>query len=152
MENPISYSDLFSPDIQHGIEGLVSDIMRVEKQLKGMLEGVKSEAQSLGEALAGVSSATKGGRDTTKADSAQVDKLYEAYTQLSKMYEENQKTLKALLDTEKAQNERLAKAKTATDEYASALDRLKAQAALANEALAKVGTHTSSMCIWCDGQ
>ena len=55
MENPISYSDLFSPDIQQGIEGLVSDIMRVEKQLKGMLEGVKSEAQSLGEALAGVS-------------------------------------------------------------------------------------------------
>lgn len=138
MENPISYSDLFSPDIQQGIEGLVSDIMRVEKQLKGMLEGVKSEAQSLGEALAGVSSATKGGRDTTKADSAQVDKLYEAYTQLSKMYEENQKTLKALLDTEKAQNERLAKAKTATDEYASALDRLKAQADLAKDALAKV--------------
>lgn len=144
MENPISYSDLFSPDIQQGIEGLVSDIMRVEKQLKGMLEGVKSEAQSLGEALAGVSSATKGGRDTTKADSAQVDKLYEAYTQLSKMYEENQKTLKALLDTEKTQNERLAKAKTATDEYASALDRLKAQAALANEALAKVGTSGNS--------
>lgn len=144
MENPISYSDLFSPDIQQGIEGLVSDIMRVEKQLKGMLEGVKSEAQSLGEALAGVSSATKGGRDTTKVDSAQVDKLYEAYTQLSKMYEENQKTLKALLDTEKTQNERLAKAKTATDEYASALDRLKAQAALANEALAKVGTSGNS--------
>ena len=144
MENPISYSDLFSPDIQQGIEGLVSDIMRVEKQLKGMLEGVKSEAQSLGEALAGVSSATKGGRDTTKVDSAQVDKLYEAYTQLSKMYEENQKTLKSLLDTEKAQNERLAKAKTATDEYASALDRLKAQAALANEALAKVGTSGNS--------
>lgn len=138
MENPISYSDLFSPDIQQGIEGLVSDIMRVEKQLKGMLEGVKSEAQSLGEALAGVSSATKGGRDTTKADSAQVDKLYEAYTQLSKMYEENQKTLKALLDTEKAQNERLNKSKTATDEYASALDRLKAQADLAKDALAKV--------------
>lgn len=144
MENPISYSDLFSPDIQQGIEGLVSDIMRVEKQLKGMLEGVKSEAQSLGEALAGVSSATKGGRDTTKADSAQVDKLYEAYTQLSKMYEENQKTLKALLEVEKTQNERLAKAKTATDEYASALDRLKAQAALANEALAKVGTNGNS--------
>lgn len=144
MENPISYSDLFSPDIQQGIEGLVSDIMRVEKQLKGMLEGVKSEAQSLGEALAGVSSATKGGRDTTKADSAQVDKLYEAYTQLSKMYEENQKTLKALLEVEKTQNERLAKAKTATDEYASALDRLKAQAALANEALAKVGTSGNS--------
>jgi len=144
MENPISYSDLFSPDIQQGIEGLVSDIMRVEKQLKGMLESVKSEAQTLGEALAGVSSATKGGRDTTKADSAQVDKLYEAYTQLSKMYEENQKTLKSLLDTEKTQNERLAKAKTATDEYASALDRLKAQAALANEALAKVGTSGNS--------
>lgn len=144
MENPISYSDLFSPDIQQGIEGLVSDIMRVEKQLKGMLESVKSEAQTLGEALEGVSSATKGGRDTTKADSAQVDKLYEAYTQLSKMYEENQKTLKALLDTEKTQNERLAKAKTATDEYASALDRLKAQAALANEALAKVGTSGNS--------
>ena len=144
MENPISYSDLFSPDIQQGIEGLVSDIMRVEKQLKGMLESVKSEAQTLGEALAGVSSATKGGRDTTKVDSAQVDKLYEAYTQLSKMYEENQKTLKSLLDTEKAQNERLAKAKTATDEYASALDRLKAQAALANEALAKVGTSGNS--------
>ena len=144
MENPISYSDLFSPDIQQGIEGLVSDIMRVEKQLKGMLESVKSEAQTLGEALAGVSSATKGGRDTTKADSAQVDKLYEAYTQLSKMYEENQKTLKALLDTEKTQNERLAKSKTATDEYASALDRLKAQAALANEALAKVGTSGNS--------
>lgn len=144
MENPISYSDLFSPDIQQGIEGLVSDIMRVEKQLKGMLEGVKSEAQTLGEALAGVSSATKGGRDTTKADSAQVDKLYEAYTQLSKMYEENQKTLKSLLDTEKTQNERLAKAKTATDEYASALDRLKAQAALVNEALAKVGTSGNS--------
>ena len=144
MENPISYSDLFSPDIQQGIEGLVSDIMRVDKQLKGMLESAKSEAQALGEALAGVSSASKGGRDTTKTDSAQVDKLYEAYNQLSKMYEENQKTLKALLDTEKTQNERLAKAKTATDEYASALDRLKAQADLAKDALAKVGTSGNS--------
>lgn len=144
MENPISYSDLFSPDIQQGIEGLVSDILRVDKQLKGMLESAKSEAQALGEALAGVSSASKGGRDTTKADSAQVDKLYEAYNQLSKMYEENQKTLKALLDTEKTQNERLAKAKTATDEYASALDRLKAQADLAKDALAKVGTSGNS--------
>nr|DAT75891.1 MAG TPA: tail length tape measure protein [Caudoviricetes sp.] len=144
MENPISYSDLFSPDIQQGIEGLVSDITRVEKQLKGMLGSVKSEAQALGEALASVSSATKGGRDTTKTDSAQADKLYESYTQLSKMYEENQKTLRALLDTEKAQNERLAKAKTATDEYASALDRLKAQADLAKDALAKVGTSGNS--------
>ena len=144
MDNVISFSDLFDPNITSQIEGLVSQVKDVEKQLKGMLGSVKAEAQALGEALAGVSSATKGGRDTTKMDSAQVDKLYEAYGQLSKMYEENSKTLKSLLATEQTQNERLAKAKVATNEYADALDRLKAQAALANEALAKVGTSGNS--------
>lgn len=144
MDNVIQFSDLFAPNITEDVKNLANAVTEVGKNLENMLAGVKKEAQSLGEALAGVSSATKGGRDTTKADSAQVDKLYEAYTQLSKMYEENQKTLKALLDTEKTQNERLAKSKTATDEYASALDRLKAQAALANEALAKVGTSGNS--------
>ena len=144
MDNVIQFSDLFAPNITEDVKNLANAVTEVGKNLESMLAGVKKEAQTLGEALAGVSSATKGGRDTTKADSAQVDKLYEAYTQLSKMYEENQKTLKALLDTEKTQNERLAKAKTATDEYASALDRLKAQAALANEALAKVGTSGNS--------
>ena len=144
MDNVIQFSDLFAPNITEDVKNLANAVTEVGKNLENMLAGVKKEAQTLGEALAGVSSATKGGRDTTKADSAQVDKLYEAYTQLSKMYEENQKTLKALLDTEKTQNERLAKAKTATDEYASALDRLKAQAALANEALAKVGTSGNS--------
>lgn len=144
MENPISYSDLFSPDIQQGIEGLVTQIQGVEKQLKGMLTSVKSEAQALGEALAGVSSATKGGRDTTKTDSAQVDKLYEAYNRLTTMYEHNSKVLKTLLDTERTQNERLAKSKTATDEYANALDRLKAQAELATAALAKMGANGNS--------
>lgn len=144
MDNVIQFSDLFAPNITEDVKNLANAVTEVGKNLESMLAGVKKEAQTLGEALAGVSSATKGGRDTTKADSAQVDKLYEAYTQLSKMYEENQKTLKSLLDTEKTQNERLAKAKTATDEYASALDRLKAQAALANEALAKVGTSGNS--------
>lgn len=144
MDNVIQFSDLFAPNITEEVKNLANAVTEVGKNLENMLAGVKKEAQTLGEALAGVSSATKGGRDTTKVDSAQVDKLYEAYTQLSKMYEENQKTLKALLDTEKTQNERLAKAKTATDEYASALDRLKAQAALANEALAKVGTSGNS--------
>lgn len=138
MDNVIQFSDLFAPNITEDVKNLANAVTEVGKNLESMLAGVKKEAQTLGEALAGVSSATKGGRDTTKADSAQVDKLYEAYTQLSKMYEENQKTLKALLDTEKTQNERLAKAKTATDEYASALDRLKAQADLAKDALSKV--------------
>lgn len=138
MDNVIQFSDLFAPNITEDVKNLANAVTEVGKNLENMLAGVKKEAQTLGEALAGVSSATKGGRDTTKADSAQVDKLYEAYTQLSKMYEENQKTLKSLLDTEKTQNERLAKAKTATDEYASALDRLKAQADLAKDALSKV--------------
>ena len=137
MSNVIEFSDLFAPNITEDVKNLADAVTEVGKNLENMLAGVKKEAQTLGEALAGVSSATKGGRDTTKVDSAQVDKLYEAYTQLSKMYEENQKTLKALLDTEKAQNERLAKAKTATDEYASALDKLRAQADLAKDALAK---------------
>lgn len=138
MENPISYSDLFSPDITQGIEGLISQIQRVEKDLKGMLNSVKTEAQALGEALAGVSSSTKGGRDTTKSDSAQVDKLYEAYNQLSKMYEHNATVLKSLMDAENKQNERLKAAQTATDTYANSLDRLKAQATLAAEALSKM--------------
>lgn len=131
MENPISYSDLFSPDIQQGIEGLVSDIMRVEKQLKGMLESVKSEAQSLGEALAGVSSATKGGRDTTKDDSAQVDKLYQAYMSLGEAYKYVENNLSSLQKSQERVNKAIKLGQTAANEEEGSIERLKAQIELA---------------------
>ena len=131
MENPISYSDLFSPDIQQGIESLVSDIMRVEKQLKGMLESVKSEAQTLGEALAGTSSATKSGRDNTKEQAAEVDKLYSAYQQLGLSYQYVSQNLEKLLATQEKQNKAAKLAMTVNNAQSDSISRLKAMLDLA---------------------
>lgn len=142
MENPISYSDLFSPDIQQGIEGLVSDIMRVEKQLKGMLESVKSEAQSLGEALAGVSSATKGGRDTTKADSDQVAKLYQAYMSLGEAYKYVEYNLSSLQKSQDRVNKAIKLGQTAANEEEGSIERLKAQIELAKMAYESMDKQT----------
>lgn len=66
MENPISYSDLFNPELQNDIQGLINKVKEVEKSLTDMIGNVKSQAKGLGDALSATSSSTKGGRDASK--------------------------------------------------------------------------------------
>ncbi len=51
MENPISYSDLFNPELQNDIQGLINKVKEVEKSLTDMISNVKSQAKGLGLSL-----------------------------------------------------------------------------------------------------
>ena len=86
MENPISYSDLFNPELQNDIQGLINKVKEVEKSLTDMIGNVKSQAKGLGDALSATSSSTKGGRDASKEQADQVAKLYQAYMSLGEAY------------------------------------------------------------------
>ena len=86
MENPISYSDLFDPALQNDIQGLINKVKDVEKSLVDMIATVKSQAKGLGDALSATTSSTKGGRDTTKEQADNAQKLYQSYMTLGEAY------------------------------------------------------------------
>ena len=44
MDNPIRFSDLFSTDLNSGLQGLIDKVGEVETALMNMLKQVKAEA------------------------------------------------------------------------------------------------------------
>ena len=136
----IQYSDLFSPDIASGIEGLIKSIKQVQTSMDEMIEDVQAKAKGLGEALAGTSSSTKGGRDNTQAQAAQAEALYASYQQLKEGTKLLSEQMASLTKVEES-NKRIVDAlKTSNNEFASVLDRVKAEAELASAALGKIAT------------
>lgn len=140
----IKYSDLFSDDISQGIEGLVKQIGSVKTSMESMIEEVKAKAQGLSEALAGTSSSTKGGRDNTQAQAAQAEALYASYNQLKDATKYLSEQMVALTKAEEGNSKIVKALTTSNDQFASVLDRVKAEAELASAAIAKMGSNGNS--------
>ena len=140
----IKYSDLFSDDISQGIEGLVKQIGSVKTSMESMIEEVKAKAQGLSEALAGTSSSTKGGRDNTQAQAAQAEALYASYNQLKDATKYLSEQMVALTKAEESNSKIVKALTTSNDQFASVLDRVKAEAELASAAIAKMGSNGNS--------
>ena len=136
MENPISYSDLFDPTLQSDIQGLIDKVKDVEKSLTDMIATVKSQAKGLGESLSGTTSSTKGGRESTKEQAQDVEKLYAAYQQLGTAYEYIRQNLEKLLATKTQMAKADKLAEQAANAQEDSITRLKAQVELAKMALA----------------
>lgn len=96
MENPIRYNDLFGEDIESGLASLIGQIGQVEGSILNMLKSVKQEASSIGDALGGMSSATKGDRDATAQYVAEIERLHDANEKLSKSLNKVQDDLEKL--------------------------------------------------------
>lgn len=136
MENPISYSDLFDPTLQSDIQGLIDKVKDVEKSLTDMIATVKSQAKGLGDALSATTSSTKGGRESTKEQAQDVEKLYAAYQQLGTAYEYIRQNLEKLIATKAQMNKADKLAEQAANAQEDSITRLKAQIELAKMALA----------------
>ena len=142
MENPISYKDLFDPALQGEIDGLINKVKDVEKSLTDMIASVKSQAKGLGEALSGTSSSTKGGRESTKEQSDQVQKLYQAYMSLGEAYKYVEYNLSSLQKSQDRVNKAIKLGQTAANEEEGSIERLKAQIELAKMAYESMDKQT----------
>lgn len=132
--NKIGYEDLFDPNLGQDIQKLVEQVENVGKTVTDMLKGIKAEAKGLEISLSANSSASKGGRDSTKNDAANVEKLYEAYQQLGSVSEYVNENLKKLLVTKEQQTKAAKLAQKALDSEADSITRIKAQLELAKMA------------------
>lgn len=142
MENPISYSDLFNPELQNDIQGLINKVKEVEKSLTDMIGNVKSQAKGLGDALSATSSSTKGGRDASKEQADQVAKLYQAYMSLGEAYKYVEYNLTALQKSQERVNKAIKLGQTAANEEEGSIERLKAQIELAKMAYESMDKQT----------
>lgn len=142
MENPISYSDLFNPELQNDIQGLINKVKEVEKSLTDMIGNVKSQAKGLGDALSTTSSSTKGGRDASKEQADQVAKLYQAYMSLGEAYKYVEYNLTALQKSQDRVNKAIKLGQTAANEEEGSIERLKAQIELAKMAYESMDKQT----------
>ena len=142
MENPISYSDLFNPELQNDIQGLINKVKEVEKSLTDMISNVKSQAKGLGDALSATSSSTKGGRDASKEQADQVAKLYQAYMSLGEAYKYVEYNLSSLQKSQERVNKAIKLGQTAANEEEGSVERLKAQIELAKMAYESMDKQT----------
>ena len=142
MENPISYSDLFNPELQNDIQGLINKVKEVEKSLTDMIGNVKSQAKGLGDALSATSSSTKGGRDASKEQADQVAKLYQAYMSLGEAYKYVEYNLTSLQKSQDRVNKAIRLGQTAANEEEGSIERLKAQIELAKMAYESMDKQT----------
>lgn len=142
MENPISYSDLFNPELQNDIQGLINKVKEVEKSLTDMIGNVKSQAKGLGDALSATSSSTKGGRDASKEQADQVAKLYQAYMSLGEAYKYVEYNLSSLQKSQERVNKAIKLGQTAANEEEGSIERLKAQIELAKMAYESMDKQT----------
>lgn len=94
--NPIRFEDLFHSDLTSGLDGLIGKVEEVEGSLLKMIKEVKKEASTLGEALSGSSSATKGDRDATSQYAMEIERLYNENERLSKSLDKVSKDLASL--------------------------------------------------------
>ena len=131
MDGKIGFNDLFDPNLMSEIGGLITKIGEVKEELTKMISEVKSKAGGLADALSASSSSTKSGRDNTKEQAAEVDKLYSAYQQLGLSYQYVSQNLEKLLATQEKQNKAAKLAMTVNNAQSDSISRLKAMLDLA---------------------
>ena len=96
----IKFSDLFDEGgINSGLKGLVTQVEGVKGSLLEMLKEVKDASASIAQSLSSTTSTTKGGRDDTRQQAANVEQLYSAYQELTKAIAECDKNIVAIYET-----------------------------------------------------
>ena len=133
--NPIKYTDLFDPNVEKGIADLITQVGNLQRSLTDMVATVKSQAKGLGDAISGTSSSTKGGRESTKSQAQDAEKLYAAYMQLGTAQDYLRQNLDKLLATQAQLTKANKLAEQATNSQADSIARIKAQLELSKMAL-----------------
>ena len=146
MNEPINFADLFNrPEIEAGISSLKEQIKSFADSAVKELEAVRAKAEQMGASLGSTSSASKGGRDTTREKAADTEKLYGAYQQLQGIIQALTPVMGALTSAEEKQAKVAKLVSVANDQYASTLERIKAQAELARMAVEGTATATADV-------
>ena len=143
----IEYKDLFDPNIPDKIQGLIESIKSVGTAMDEMVADVQSKSKLLSDSLSGTSSSTRGGRDTTQAQAAQAEVLYNTYNQLKEATKYLADNL-VVLSKAQQDNKKIVDALVVSDDkFADVLSRLKAEAELAAAAIGKLGGNADSAAI-----
>ena len=93
-QNPIRYQDLISPD--DSIEKLISQLQELQKVYTGMVNEVKTQAETLASSLTKVSGANEKGRKSISTASEDAKRLERAYKQLDAALSANAKDIARL--------------------------------------------------------
>ncbi len=134
----IKFSDLFDEGgINSGLKGLVTQVEGVKGSLLEMLKEVKDASASIAQSLSSTTSTTKGGRDDTKQQAANVEQLYSAYQELTKAIAECDKNIVAIYETLKKKKPSDAPKDTLTlaESYATLSDLISKTGVSINELL-----------------
>ena len=143
----IEYKDLFDPNIPDKIQGLIESIRSVGTAMDEMVADVQSKSKLLSESLSGTSSSTRGGRDTTQAQAAQAEVLYNTYNQLKEATKYLTDNLVALSKAQQDNKKIVDALVVSDDKFADVLSRLKAEAELAAAAISKLGGNANSAAV-----
>lgn len=93
-QNPIRYQDLISPD--DSIEKLIGQLEELQKVYTGMVNEVKTQAETLASSLTKVSGANEKGRKSISTASEDAKRLERAYKQLDAALSANAKDIARL--------------------------------------------------------
>jgi TP901 family phage tail tape measure protein len=93
-QNPIRYQDLITPD--DSIEKLISQLQELQKVYTGMVNEVKTQAETLASSLTKVSGANEKGRKSISTASEDAKRLEKAYKQLDAALSANAKDIARL--------------------------------------------------------
>ena len=93
-QNPIRYQDLITPD--DSIEKLISQLQELQKVYTGMVNEVKTQAETLASSLTKVSGANEKGRKSISTASEDAKRLERAYKQLDAALSANAKDIARL--------------------------------------------------------
>lgn len=93
-QNPIRYQDLISPD--DSIEKLIGQLEELQKVYTGMVNEVKTQAETLASSLTKVSGANEKGRKSISTASEDAKRLEKAYKQLDAALSANAKDIARL--------------------------------------------------------
>ena len=134
----IKFSDLFDEGgINSGLKGLITQVEGVKGSLLEMLKEVKEASASIAQSLSSTTSTTKGGRDDTRQQAANVEQLYSAYQELTKAIAECDKNIVAIYETLKKKKPSDAPKDTLTlaESYATLSDLISKTGVSINELL-----------------
>lgn len=136
MPNPIKYNDLFSSDVQSGIDSLKESLSGTRAELENMLNTARGRAGELSKALAGANPSTEEGRNQIKMLSTAIEELAAKYRELKGVVDSCNKSINSLeaVRNEAAARREAARAAEAEAKAAAAVARQKEAEAKANKA------------------
>lgn len=135
MDNPIRYSDLFDENLQQGLNGLIEQVKSVKGELLNMVSEVKKASEGIAGTLASTTSASSGGRDDTRQQSANVEKLYDAYKTLGEGIKYCTKQIDSLAKAQEKFNNLVQANDAINKAWGDAIEKVKAEMELAKAAM-----------------